>query len=180
MSRWRKCLLQGEIICWEGRPAPRAFTFRNWRWSAVGVILCLSAVALEFVLSRAGNSLVSAAGPVVVAALGLLFFWVAVGHLLIARLAWEMEFYALTDRRLLVESGLFRRTCSDLPLPELDTVSRHSLGVSLATVMVRRRDGGRPITLLCLEHPELLLDKLPGAEGTMPGQNSRIQAMEKI
>jgi hypothetical protein len=117
---------------------------------------------------------------VVVAALGLLFFWVAVGHLLIARLAWEMEFYALTDRRLLVESGLFRRTCSDLPLPELGTVSRHSLGVSLATVRVRRRDGGRPITLLCLEHPELLLDKLPGAEGTMPGRKSRLQAMEKI
>ena len=180
MSRWRKCLLQGEIIRWEGRPAPRAFTFRNWRWSAAGAILCLSAAALEFVQSRFGNSLVSAAGPVVVAAFGLLLFWVTVGHLLIARLAWEMEFYALTDRRLLVESGLFRRTCWDLPLPELGTVSRRSLGVSLATVRVRWRDGGRPITLLCLEHPELLLDKLPGVEGIMPGRKSRIQAMEKI
>jgi hypothetical protein len=162
VSRWQDHLLAGEAICWEGRPAPRAFTFRNWRWSAATLILSLPALALAAAFSVAGKPLPVAAGPGAAVIVGLLFFWGTVGHLLAARLAWEREFYALTDRRLLVKSGRFGGGCFAYCLNDLDGVSTRFLGPSLATVRVRRRAAGRPITLFCLEHPELLLEKLPG------------------
>ncbi len=162
MSRWRGHLLEGEAVRWEGRPAPRAFTFRNWRWSAGVLVLCLPVSALAAtVFPGSGRSLPSAAGFVASVFLGLLGFWGAVGHLFYARLRWEREFYALTDRRLLVKSGLFGGGISTLDLGELAEVFLSPQGPALATITVRGRNAGRPITLFCLEHPELFLEKLP-------------------
>jgi hypothetical protein len=157
VSRWRR-----HLVLWEGRPAPRAFTFRNWRRSAWVLVLCLPVFALAAILLRGtGVSLSSPVVFVTVVFLGLLCFWGTVGHLFHARLLWEREFYVLTDRRLLVMSGLFGGRISTLDLGELAEVSLARQGPTLGTVTVRRRNTGRPIILHCLEHPELLLEKLP-------------------
>lgn len=111
------------------------------------------------------TSLPSAAGFVAAVFLGLLGFWGTVGHLFYARLLWEREFYALTDRRLLVKSALFGGGVSTLDLGELAEVFLSRQGPALGTVTVRGRTAGRPIILFCLEHPELFLEKLPRCEG---------------
>ena len=33
-------LQPGETLCWEGRPAPRCYTFRHWRHALFGLLLC--------------------------------------------------------------------------------------------------------------------------------------------
>jgi hypothetical protein len=112
-----------------------------------------------------GLSLPSASGCIAAVVLGLLGFWGTVGHLFYARLLWEREFYALTDRRLLVRSGLFGDRVSVLDLDELVEVFLSRQGPALGTVTVRGRTASRPIILFCLEHPELLLEKLPRCKG---------------
>jgi hypothetical protein len=162
VNRWRSHLLEGEAVRWEGRPAPRAFTFRNWRRSVRVLALCLPvSVLAATVFFGHGMSLPPATGFIAAVFLGLIGFWGTVGHLFYARLLWEGEFYALTDRRLLVKSGLFGDGVSTFDLGELTEVFLFRQGPALGTVTVRRRTFGRPINLFCLEYPELLLGKLP-------------------
>jgi hypothetical protein len=159
VSRWRDYLQKGESICWEGRPAPRAFTFRHWRWSAAALVSGLVLAGLAMPAIRAGEPSGSI-GSVLPAALGLLVFWGLFGPYLCARLAWEREFYALTDRRLLISSGLFACKVSACYRNELGEVSLRRLGPALATITFSRKEGCGQVTLACLEHPELFLQKL--------------------
>lgn len=156
MSRWNNLLQPDEQIVWQGRPAPRAYTFRNWRWSMQAI------AGLAMVLFfRQGT------GPLQVdyavdrwwTWAGLLVgLWAGVGHLLWARLEWEHVFYLLTDQRLVTVSGLWGQHCRELPLPELEEVEQHAIGEALATVKVT--GGGRRLILHCLEHPQLLVQPL--------------------
>ncbi len=146
----------GEKVLWRGRPAPRAYTFRNWRCSVLAII----GLALLLLLRQTGGALspdfVAERWAVRLLLAGLL--WAAIGHLLWARLEWEPIIYLLTDRRLLAVSGLVRRRLQVLPLGEVRRVETASLGKALATVKIL--GGGRPLTLYCLEHPQLLLKSL--------------------
>lgn len=162
MSRWKRLLQPDEQIVWQGRPAPRAYTFRNWRWSlqaAAGLIMVLffrqgtGPIQVDYAVERWWTW----AGLVV----GL---WAGVGHLLWARLEWESVFYLLTDRRLVVVSGLLGHRRRELPLAELEDIEEHNLGVALATVKVK--GGGRRLTLHCLEHPQLLVQSLYALAGS--------------
>ncbi|MEZ4598829.1 MAG: hypothetical protein R2940_03450 [Syntrophotaleaceae bacterium] len=155
MRRWRDHLQEGETLCWEGRPAPRAFTYRQWRWSAATLLLAAVGLGASATL-RWPLTL----HPVILACLGLLFVWGTVGHLIYSRLAWEKEFYALTDRRLLVKSGLFQHRITVFDRLSLCGMRLRYLAPSLCTVSLQRRDGSGSIKLICLEHPELLLEKL--------------------
>jgi hypothetical protein len=153
MSRWKKLLEAEESIVWQGRPAPRAYTFRNWRWSlqaAAGLVMVM--------FFRQGN------GPLQVDRVvdqwwtwaGLVVgFWAGIGHLLWARMEWEHVFYLLTDRRLVAVSGILGRRRQVLYLDQLQKVNECSLGTALATVKVF--GGGQRMTLYCLEYPQLLL-----------------------
>ena len=38
---WNPHLEPGETVRWEGRPAPRCYTFRNWKHSLVGLLLLI-------------------------------------------------------------------------------------------------------------------------------------------
>lgn len=156
MNRWNKLLEQDESIVWQGRPAPRAFTFRNWRWSlqaAAGFAMVL--------LFQQGN------GPMQVDAAvdqwwtwaGLVVgFWAGIGHILWARMEWENVFYMMTDRRLVAVSGLLGRRRQVVCLEQLQKVEQQSLGTALATVKVFA--GDQSMTLHCLEYPHLLLQLL--------------------
>lgn len=169
MSRWDKLLEGEERIVWQGRPAPRAYTFRNWRWSMQ------AAAGLAMVLFfRQGN------GPLQVnyavdqwwTWAGLVVgFWAGIGHILWARMEWEHVFYLMTDRRLVAVSGIMGRRHQVLCLDQLEKVEQQALGTSLSTVKVF--GGGQRMTLHCLEYPHHLLQFLsshvkpgtPGAAG---------------
>ena len=153
MSRWNNILQPDEYIVWQGRPAPRAYTFRNWRWSmqavaGLAMVLFFRQGTGPLQVDPAVDRWWTWAGLVV----GL---WAGVGHLIWARLEWEQVFYLLTNRRLVAVSGLWGRRLRVLPLAELEDVEQVPLGEALATVKVS--GGGRRLTLFCLEHPRLLV-----------------------
>jgi hypothetical protein len=156
MNRWKDLLEADERIVWRGRPAPRAYTFRNWRWSlqaAAGLVMVLffrqgnGPLQVDFAVDQWWTG----AGLVV----GL---WAGVGHLIWARLEWERVFYLLTDRRLLAVSGIFGRRRQVLLLKQLKQFEQDDIGPALATVKVS--GGGQRLTLHCIEYPQLLLQLL--------------------
>jgi len=156
MNRWKDQLEAEERIVWQGRPAPRAYTFRNWRWSlqaAAGLVMVL--------FFRQGN------GPIQVdyavdqwwTLAGLVVgFWAGIGHILWARMEWEHVFYMMTDQRLVAVSGVLGRRHQVFCLEQLEKVEQQALGTALATVKVF--GGGERMTLHCLEYPHLLLQLL--------------------
>jgi len=157
---WTEYLEPGERLLWSGRPAPRAFTFRNWRNSLFGFLLLFLAIYWQLV----GVQLRLVFGipvfdylPVPFMAVGL---YLAVGQVFLNRLEWERVFYALTDQRILAMHGLFRQRIEYLPSGQLNALSSRPLGEQLATVELSACTPPRRLTLYCLEHPELLTRQL--------------------
>lgn len=157
---WSEYLEPGERLLWSGRPAPRAFTFRNWRSSIFGFLLLFLSIYWQLV----GVQLRLVFGiplldflPVPFMAVGLYY---AVGQVFLARLEWERVFYALSDRRILVMHGLFRWRIDYLPADQLNAIGRRPLGEQLATVEISACTPPRRLTLYCLEHPDLLTNQL--------------------
>jgi hypothetical protein len=102
---WNGLLEEGEQLLWSGRPAPRCYTFRNWKHSLVGLLLVLigvwwQAIGLQMAALYQVPYLAWIPLPVCLGGLYLAF-----GHLLKSRLEWEYLFYAVTDRRLLCRHG---------------------------------------------------------------------------
>jgi len=103
---WQPLLLPEESLRWQGRPAPRCWTFRNWRHSLFGMLLLpfsiwWQGIGLSLGREYANVWLFLLPLPVLLFALYLAF-----GHLLLARLEWERVFFAVTDRRILVRRGV--------------------------------------------------------------------------
>jgi len=150
----------GETLRWQGRPAPRCYTFRNWKHSLFGVFLSVPSLFWLLV----GHELRANGSPFWVAWLPISFVlisaWLAAGHLFWARLEWDKLFYAVTDRRVVIQRGIFRQQQQSLALSELTGVKVRRLGVHLATLRLEGRGGHW--YLCCLEHPETLLALLQG------------------
>lgn len=153
---WTADLQAGEEIRWEGRPAPRCYTFRNWRHSLFGMLLLVLALYWQIVGWQLGSVYRSVLVVLVPFPFLLIGLYLAVGHLLFARLEWERVFYALTDRRLLVRRGLLHRRLESLPLAEMHFFRFKPLGGELGTVRILCRNGGG-LRLACLEHPQRLI-----------------------
>ena len=153
---WTDCLGADEAVRWEGRPAPRCFVFRNWRRSVFGILLLLFSVFWEMVGLQVGaifDSRLIAWIFVPFVAAGL---YLAIGHLLLARLEWANVFYAVTDRRLLVRRGFFRPRLESLPLSELTHFLMQPLGEELGTFRMTGGDRPRTVFFFCIEHPRRL------------------------
>lgn len=161
-------LAADETLLWQGRPAPRAYTFRHWRHALFGLALLLPC----FIWQLVGIELVAGGAPLWVAWLPLPFnlgcLYLAFGQLLIARLEWEQVLYAVSDRTIYQRSGFFRPRLRCLPLAAVTSVRKKILGPNLATIRIDGREGQ---VLLCsaIEHPELLLRLFPSVVG---GDNS--------
>ncbi len=153
---WTPYLEPQERIRWEGRPAPRCYTFRRWRLSVYGILLLLLSVFLFVVGIPLGNSQgwpLLYLLPVPLIALGL---YLSFGHVLFARREWEHLFFAVTDRRILVHQGLWRKKVEAMGLGEARYYIYKPLGRDLGSFWVR---GGAPeqsVSLLCIEHPRPL------------------------
>lgn len=142
----------GEDIRWEGRPAPRCYTFRHWKHSIFGLFflaICTYWQILAFPLADEYELPWLVWVPVPFVALGLYF---SVGHLLQARLEWNRVYYAITDRRLLTQRGLWRLHTYEMNLAKITYFSLHQQGEELGTLRVHQGQE-KQLVLHCLEHP---------------------------
>lgn len=169
---WNELLEKEEVLRWEGRPAPRCFTFRNWKHSIFGILLLLFCIywqAMAFPLSTSYDA------PFVVwipLPFVLLALYLSLGHLVLARLEWEKVFYAVTDRRILARKGLFRKRVEQMELCAVTWFRLTPQGKELGTLRIRCEGQGREIVLNCVEHPRIVTDlieeKMAGAKAECP------------
>lgn len=158
-------LEDGEALVWQGRPAPRCYTFRNWKLALAGTALFLACsfwLMLGYQLVEAENHssvLILMTLPLVVAT-----FCLGPGQLLLARWRWEKLFYALTDQRLLIRSGLLVAEVRSYPKEEITGWQQRRFGEQLASIRILRGDAA-PLILACLEQPQHLIQHLPPREG---------------
>ena len=82
---------------------------------------------------------------------------------MVARLEWEKVFYAVTDRRLLVQKGIRRRRIDEFPLSELTNFRVMPLGHELAGIRVNNRDSGARLTFIAIEQPQQVIHLLEEA-----------------
>jgi hypothetical protein len=158
---WTWPLADGETLLWQGRPAPRCYTFRNWKLSAAGTALFLACsfwMMLGIQLVETSNYsllLVLITIPLVIAT-----FFLGPGQLLLARWRWEKLFYAVTDQRILVRDGLLTEQFRAFARKEISGWQQRRFGENLVSIRILRGDEA-PQILACLEHPQLLLKHLP-------------------
>ncbi len=155
-------LTDNETILWQGRPAPRCYTFRHWLQAAIGTILFLACsfwlmVGVQLIYYQ-GHSWWLAVVPFL---LTVGAFFIGPGQLALARLRWEEIYYALTDQRLLVRNKLVFCKSKVYPMGDFKKYKQKKYGHNLLSLKMFFHDVP-PVTLECLEHPELLLKHLPG------------------
>lgn len=157
---WSGLLQDQEDVVWQGRPAPRCFTFRNWMHSLFGVVILIAAIGwviYGFHISDVYGQPLYALIPVPFLLAGA---YLSFGHLILARLEWERVFYAVTDRRLIAIRGLFRRRVVSLDLAEVVYFQLKPHGEQLGTVRVQGREKKRNMIVSCVEYPRKLTDLL--------------------
>lgn len=153
-------LNEGEVVLWQGRPAPRCYTFRHWLQALIGTVLFLASsfwlmVGIQLVKTGEFPALLLIA-PVTLAVVA---FFVGPGQLIFARLRWEKIFYVLTDQRLLVRKRLFGGKVLIFTRSDFKHFKQKTYGKNLVSLRLSFKN--RPaIVLECLEHPELLLQHL--------------------
>jgi len=164
-------LTEGETVRWEGRPAPRCYTFRRWRHSIFGCIF----LALTGFWQVLGIEMASTYASAWLAWLPLPFLlvggYLSVGHLLQARLEWDRVLYVITDRRLLAKRGLFKPWVESMELAAVTYFSLHYQGEQLGTLHVYRGKEQK-LVLHCIEHPRRAAELLEEAinQGVAKGE----------
>lgn len=163
--RWEEFLEDGENLTWQGRPAPRCYTFRNWRHSIFGVVLLLLTTFWQSVgVKMADEYQLAWLGWLPIPFLMVALF-LAFGHLLLARLEWNRVFYAVTDRRLLVQRGLFGGRLQSMALDTVTYFRLRKQGEELGTLKVYGETSEHQLILNCIEYPHKVTDLLEAAMG---------------
>jgi len=150
---WSRLLDGDEQLLWEGRPAPRCYTFRHWIHSVFGLIL----LAPSLVWLDGGQTLADKHDE----ALWSVLPWLGVvvsgyflfGHLLVARLDWEGVFYAITDRRVIAVGGWPRRRLRSIPVEHLRHLRLRPKGNDLGSLHLGGSSPEERCAFSCLEHP---------------------------
>jgi hypothetical protein len=146
-------LAKGETVLWQGRPAPRCFTFRYWKQAIAGSALFL---ASSFWLMLA-LQLIKDGQPVW---LGFLPLPLIVGsfvfgplQILIARWRWPKIFYQLTDQQLSASCG-WKASLSEIS--ELK-IKKHGEYLASLRIVAAKTD---VLLVSCIEQPQILVDLL--------------------
>ena len=157
---WQWPLDDGENLLWQGRPAPRCYTFRNWKLATAATLLFLGS---SFWLMLAYELVSSDGYPwwllLIPAPLVLLSFWFGPVSLLLARIRWEKVFYALSDKRLLIRDGLFAGEIESFPLTDISAWKQKIFSEHLISLRLQLNNH-QPVILYCLEQPQNLLGHL--------------------
>lgn len=148
---WSLYLEREEDVRWQGRPAPRCYTFRKWKHSIFGLALLLLSLfwwglGMRLTAGELRNWL-----PLPFALAGA---YLSFGHLLWSRLQWERVFYAITDRRIIVHKILPTRVLF-CPLAEVTRFDLYPVGENLGTIKITAEGRKSPLTLECIEYPEV-------------------------
>lgn len=160
---WSKYLAADEEVRWEGRPAPRYFTFRNWPHSLFGLLLLGVSAYWEYFgikLGQSNGSLILSLIPIPFLFVGI---YLSVVHLILARLEWERVFYAVTDQRVLAQKGCLKTRMVDLPLEKVTYFRLNNLGKDLGTLRIEAGKARQPLILPGIEHPRGITDLLENA-----------------
>jgi hypothetical protein len=116
-SSIRGLLRPGERVLWEGRPDIRAYSLRG-AWFLIPFSILWGGFAIFWEYS----AITRGAGPFFIlwgipfVAIGL---YMAFGRIYVARREAANTSYAITDQRVLVETGAFRRRLTQLDLRDL-------------------------------------------------------------
>jgi Bacterial PH domain len=167
---WEPLLAADETLRWEGRPAPRCYTFRNWRHSLFGVLLFFLCLYWFSVALQLGAVYGWPWLPLVPLPLLLTGLYLGLGQLLLARLEWEHVFYAVTDRRILVRRGMGGRRRQELALEQVAWFQLRPYGEELGTLRIRGREENLHLTLACIEYPRRVTALLEAALARSAGE----------
>jgi len=165
MNRLQTLLEPGEALLWEGRPAPRCYTFRNWKHSLFGVLLLLFSLIWLYwgvELGRNYRSPLPVLVPTPFIALGL---YLSAGHLIRSRLRWEGIYYGLTQRRLLIQDG---KRHKELPLGKIRYLRMDPFSPQLGTIRLWGEAPAPLASLCCIEQPAGLIALLEPRMGAAP------------
>ena len=175
MIDWATYLTENEALVWQGRPAPRCFTFRRWKLALFGVVVLALSIWWQFagwqMVQQQGAALFLLLLPLPFVLIGL---YLSVGHLVRARLEWERVFYALTSQRLLIQCGVFKSRIIALPVEQLSYQCLTMVGYHLGNLYVEA--GQRRLTLCCVEYPQQLYQLLEPIILTNNGADSDVAA----
>ena len=158
---WQWPLAAGETLLWQGRPAPRCYTFRNWKLALAGTALFLACsfwMMLGLQLEETGEFsilLILLPAPLVIAT-----FLLGPGYLILSRWRWENIYYALTDRRVLMRGGLLQVRVRAYSALEISGWQQKRFGEQLASIRILRGKE-TPLIFACLEHPQTLTQHFP-------------------
>jgi len=156
-------LLPGEELQWEGRPAPRCYTFRQWRHALFGLFLTVfCAVWTVLGVQQSAEQGWPWLGWVPLPFLGYAL-WLAVGQLVAARLEWDRVAYAITDRRVIARRGLLRAREASLPLDRVTWFRLQPFGGELGTLQIRGGEGDPVLVLHGIEYPRRPAELLEAA-----------------
>ena len=164
---WQWPLAEGETLLWQGRPAPRCYTFRNWKFAAAGTALFLACsfwMMLGLQLEETGefsSLLVLMTLPLVLAS-----FMLGPGHLLLSRWRWDNIFYALSDQRILMRSGLLQARIRSYPATEMSGWQQKRFAQQLASIRILRGEDA-PLVFACIEQPQNLTQLLPKSNSNL-------------
>jgi len=157
---WQRHLREDEPLLWQGRPAPRCYTFRNWKLALIGVFLFLVSsfwqmLGLRLVEDGHDWTLALIPVPLVVAS-----FIMGPGQLLLARIEWERIYYCLTDKRILLQHGILKNRIQEIPLSDIVNWKQKKYGEHLSSIRVQFKPDKKFTVLHCLEQPQYLIDQL--------------------
>jgi len=161
-----------ELLIWQGRPAPRCFTFRRWRrilfWFSVFVVAGVWQWIGWTVYMDDGRALWS----FIPFPLLMLAFCLSVGSVVRARLEWEHVFYVLSTEKLRIQCGIPRRIISfaldELSYARLDLYAENGKNSGLKREKFGNSGlgklylefGSRRVALSCVEQAEGLYELL--------------------
>lgn len=137
-------------ILWQGRPAPRCYTFRQWKQALAGSALFLLSsfwllLAVELIGEGQPTWLALLPLPLII---GSFIFGPA--QILLARWRWPKIFYYLSEQRLFASDG------QGVLLAEVTAVRQQRQGEHLASLRIEAA-GGDALVLRCIEQPGILL-----------------------
>ncbi len=175
---WNDHLYKNETIVWQGKPAPRCYTLRNWPHSLFGLVLLLACLVWFYVGINIGHDTQSTVYGWLPVPFLLASLYLLIGHLLIARLEWDSVYYAVTDQRVLAQQGLVKKTISSLLLEDIVWFRLKSFSENLGSVSIRgQRDSGS-VTIACIEQPRQFTDLLEKAmvqSGVIPAECTEVE-----
>ena len=140
---------QVEKFIWQGRPAPRCYTFRLWKQAAAGSVLFLVSsfwLMLALQLITEGQPVWLALFPIPLVGGSFIF---GPFQILRARWRWAKIFYRLTTSHLIISAT------ERVDLTDITAVKTKRIGQQLASFKLEfsRR---KPLVLHCIEHPDIL------------------------